>query len=261
MLPEVPSDNWKDKYFQMKQIKIMVAFAFLSVVLSAGCKKDSKSDITPDAMVITTSINYKLMTEPQNPSSFLIWNSGYITTSALTFNGTHTVGNSVRLAQFKTSKVQTVSLLNTTNLGTVGVVASAYDDISFTATLNANLMAHALFLTGIYNAKDQNVPVQLIIDGQVLLSSVWLQKVTVYPSAYYLTTLLFDLGQVTNGITANSLDGAVRTSGQIIISNEFNQDLYNLILGNLTNEMKVRFGIMPVSSPYIAPVSAPPTTY
>ena len=83
MLPEVPSDNWKDKYFQMKQIKIMVAFAFLSVVLSAGCKKDSKSDITPDAMVITTSINYKLMTEPQNPSSFLIWNSGYITTSAL----------------------------------------------------------------------------------------------------------------------------------------------------------------------------------
>ena len=226
----------------MKRVNIIVSLLLAGMATMTGCSKES-SKISPAA---NATINYRLVAAPQAQASVLTWTTGYISAHTLTFNGTHIVGNSVRLTQFTTEKAQQVSQLGATDLGAVMVQPSAFDDVAFTLTLDQQQGNHALFMGGVFKTGEQTIAVVVNIDEQVILSSIWLQHVTIAPAVTYRATLTFDPAQFANGITSNDLSAAQRTAGQIIISSVSNVQLYQVIMSNLTEGLHVQFGLQPV---------------
>jgi hypothetical protein len=100
---------------------------------------------------------------------------------------------------------------------------------------------HALFLDATYTANGMNIPVQFIIDQPIELKAKWMSPVTITSTTDYLSMLNLSLAQFANGIDTNLLSTLTPTNGVIVISSTSNQQVYNMIMNNLENFMKVKF--------------------
>ena len=110
----------------MKPIKLMIALAFGGAVIFQSCKKNDNNYVaTPASKNIANTqnniasgnfteaagiINCQLTVIFPDPTPQLQWNSGYITTTSLVFNGTHIVGNMLSQTTFPTQINQTIQL-------------------------------------------------------------------------------------------------------------------------------------------------------
>jgi hypothetical protein len=105
---------------------------------------------------------------------------------------------------------------------------------------------YALFLSGMYNSvvdmpRSPAIPIQIAIDGPIELSTQYLYNVSISKLTYS-AVITLPMDQITNGITVNMMNNAVVTNGTIFINKSFNQDLYKIIVGNLTsNQIPVQF--------------------
>jgi len=251
----------------------MTALVLGGVALFSGCMKSGDNYASPQAAtnnntVNTTSntinpvakatVNYTLITMIPDPTINLQWNSGYITTTELLFNGTYVVGNMLKQIQFSTQTGQTMQLSGSMALGSVAVVPGSFDYGSFSLMLNQSSEAHALMLNGTYIIKNQKIPVQLIVDQQEELLSIGIKK-PVITAQSYMATLFLNIGQIINGIDANTLSTAAVTNGTIFISATSNGALYQQILYNLNGlrgGIQVQFEALPVTSTSLNPIVA-----
>ncbi len=235
----------------MKQVKILSAVAFLSFILLCGCKKDSAFMATAvDAKLVNANVNYHLVTVPQPANSVLLWNSGYVSASSIAFDGTHIVGNALKLKEFTTTINYNDLLFQTMNLGNVSVTPSFYNNASVIVTIKPGGRPHSLFLYGsTINQYNREIPVELIIDDEIQLKSVWLDNVTMTAGARYLSTIYLDMAHINQGITFELLNGATITDGAILISSVSNTTLYNIILTNLADRMNVLFAPASILNP------------
>ena len=250
------------KYYVMKQAKIITALAFLSLSFFSNCKKDS-SLVTPvDAVAANATINFHLVTVPQPANAILTFNSGYISLNSITFKGTHIVGNALHQDQFTTTNLQNGLLYQMINAGNVSVTSSKYDYASFLVTLKSNERYHSLMLNGSYiNHLNLVIPVEIIIDNQIQLSSIWLDNVVLSAGTNYVSTLYLNMGQVAYGISSEQLNSASISDGVLLISSDLNSTLYNTILNNLASGLSVQFEPLSIINTSGSAVTLPNPSY
>ena len=83
----------------MKPIKYIIAAAFVTTAMFAGCKKDDTNTGTAAydtrLMAPAANITFQVQTIPQRPGYMLQWTSGSMITDEVLFRGTFMAGNAV----------------------------------------------------------------------------------------------------------------------------------------------------------------------
>ena len=241
----------------MKNITSILATAFISAALLAGCKKE---DNMPAPGALTTAnaaigsatgrINYKLELLLPPAGGGIRWNSGTMTENQLAFEGTHVFGDMLQRYEYLTTQNSTWDMFGLPDIGAVNVGCNFYRSASFqvrlgaaatareTATSGSALSAFSLngtfrdILAGDFISK----PVVFIVSQPVVLQTGWINSVTI-GQTNYLATLSLDLSGVTNGVTNSMLAAATVTSGTIYITATSNTDIYNIMVANLNADV------------------------
>ncbi len=244
----------------MKTIKLITGFALSGLVLLSACHKDNNavvpmtvSDKTKNAMVI-----FDLVTNAQTPGSLIQWNGGYISTGSITFKGVHEWGNSLRLDQYTAAALQQVPLFCPGRIGTVSVPIDHYDHVSFSTTIQPINNLHSFFLSGTFFKDGWDVPVEIMIDQQVDITSIWINNITITPKTSQ-SILTIDPAQLITGFDATALNAATIDDRKIIISAISNQNLFDIVLNNLKTAKNVQFKLLPPVVEYQPPLVTPPT--
>ena len=243
----------------MKQIKGF-ATLFLSMVLISGCSKSSNNDQlnTGDNIIFrvrsqyTSAVNVKLTIPEPDPGSLIVWNSGFVNASLIVFNAVHKNGNALAEERFGANINQSVNLFEPKTLGTINVTKQVCDYASVTVHL-APASSYAMMLNGSYIRPGvipvTRVQVLLLIAGAVDINSQAMSSVTLDKISYG-ASLEMSLDPLLNNISADLLNRASVTDGTMIISNEFNRNIYQAIMQNLTdNLMTMDLSPILISSP------------
>ncbi len=231
----------------MKRI-IFAAFVLASVLSFGGCTKDNTDTMSNNAAAYGTAgkmlppsiVTYQMMIDPPVSIASFQWSSGYMTTSALFFEGTPQIGDTTDLQKFETDNTATVKLFEPTVLGSVGVAIGLFDYGSYLLRLDPSKVNPCLALTGTYNLNGNLTPVQVTVNDQVLLNTRWMSNVLIQYKYNYVATLHLGMGALTYGISDEMMASAEKTNGTVMISNAVNPKLYQIILSNLqTNILEV----------------------
>jgi len=218
----------------------MIAFVAMGIFFLAGCTKNTEN-ASREMVVPGAPVQMRLVTSPQSAGALIQWQSGYLSASMLTVDGSNIVGNSMRLVQYTNATTQRIQLFHPTYLGTVETSPAFYNGLSFVTTLTSGQQFHAIQLNGLFRFANQYVPVQVLIDSEVLLSSIWLDNITISQGTTYNCILYFDPSQLMTGINAARLLDASRIDNTLVISANSNIDLYNIVMTNLNNGINVLF--------------------
>lgn len=236
----------------MKKTRVL-AIVLLSAALLSGCSKDSSNELrnagndityTSNSNTYPVAINFKLTIQPSTPGSLIQWNNGYINANGIVFNGVRRSGNAVIQLRYGTLIAQKVCLPDTKLLGNVYAPALKYDHAGFTVSLDRNGLKHSLILNGMYFKHHDIgpptvIPVQLIIDGPVDLNTAWLNDAPNGIVRYWDALIELSTDQLSSGIDVNMMNSATLTAGIILISNNTNISLYDIVIGNLQNNLMV----------------------
>lgn len=247
----------------------------MSVVLFSACMKDNSYDATPNnaaktggigtapigSTATTTAntnvntlktglagVNFQLTTVvPPNP--LILWNSGSISMNSIAVDAFQTVGDMQHMGHFVTQDMNTVKLMSTVFLGTVGVDPGAYYAMDLGVQLRPASNAGTppgMYLTGNISVATASgslgtLPVVLIVNDPVVMTAQIRSNIAIGNNQMLNANLLLDLGKITNGITAQMLAQANASNGSIVISANSNQNLYQLILNNLQGSLTAKF--------------------
>ena len=192
----------------------------------------------------TSGVTFQLLTLLP-PGALVVWNTGYLTTTALQADGYYPVGNSEHALHFAapTGKPgQTVQLFSPVVLGSVPVSPGSYNSMDFSLVLGQDMSAASFYLSGTCTLNGVYVPVQISVIQSLEMTAHWGNSVTINNNGQsYTASMTLDLAQVTNGITTQMLAAAQRSNGTIVISSNWNNNLYHLMLSNLQNDLQVKF--------------------
>ena len=242
----------------MKTTKYLLTAAVVSAALFTGCsKKDNNYNLAEDRAMPgppVSNVTVVLQNIKQRPGYMLQWNSGTLTTADILFTGEHAYGNMVEMVKYNTKVVKSIDLVtpSVTNLGAIAVPLGNYLSGSFGIDLlgissaNSIKLANALYLEGVYypipppgstaTTITDPIPVRVIVNTPVILSSEWLNKLAINRPAYT-ATMSFNVGHLAAGIDENMLKNAVRTNGTVYITSTSNQNIYKIIVNNLENNL------------------------
>ncbi len=248
----------------MKKIKYLIAAAFVSTALFAGCKKyDTTSSGTADydrLKAPSANITIQVQTIPQRPGYMLAWTSGQMITSEVMFTGSFLNGDPVEQQSYVSTGFNTIDLVtpSVTTLGSVDVPYHTYLRGFFTIGINPINSVTSLDLKGQYYqiqppshgiAPFNPVPVEIAISTPVALNSVMLSNLPIN-NGIYTAIISMDVNQLTLGIDDAALSVAAKTNGAILITNESNPNLYGIVVKNLENYMmNLKLSVNAMSTP------------
>ena len=224
----------------MKTIKGLTML-FLGAVLIAGCKKDSSNELQNGgySVVYTTrsteypvAINYELNIARSGSGALINWNNGYLNADQIVFNASYNNGNDIIQVSYGTKITQAINLFGIKAMGIVNVPRLACNHASFVVGLDPANSNYALLMNGTYdkvsigfNPTINSIPVQVVINDPVSLSSVWINNVTTMETGSWQAVITLSSEQLIDGIDATMMNNATITNGTIIISNTYNTDL------------------------------------
>jgi hypothetical protein len=269
-------------------MKRIIVISLIGAVLFGACKKDDNSTgnyaVSPAANNTLTQsgkdipqsalLVYSLAANLPASNGVVQWNSGNINIGEITFDGYGPLGNEMihehdRIVVNKNINLLPVSAAgNVTQLGNVSVPFGSYNEAIFGTLLTAILppsnpvtnQPMALYLSGTFLLNGRNVPVILMISEATGLTATLTNPINLVVSLQdYNVMLALNLDQALAGLNANTLGAAALVNNSILISANANQNLYQMILNNLGNSLKVTFdgsSVTPNPSNNV-PVSAP----
>lgn len=129
-----------------------------------------------------------------------------------------------------------------TGIGDITVPAGTYDKIKYKINFASTPTYPALQLNGNLMRDGAVIPVRFVINDPVELK-VQGQDVVVMENMPYLSTMMLQVMNLTQGITADMMDNAtVSPNGDILISKVNNNNIYKIVWHNLTDDgfMKVQ---------------------
>ena len=231
---------------------------------------ESNRDIPQNAVLI-----YSLMAALPASNGAVQWNSGTITVGEITFDGNTQLGNEMirqhdRLVVNKSINLQPLSVAgNAIPLGSVSLPFGTYYEPVFGMLLAAIFppanqtttqpVALYFYFSGTSMLNGRSVPITLMISEPTGLTASAGNPITLAASREdYNVILSLNLDQALSGINANTLSSATLVNNGILISANANQNLYQMVLNNLGNSLKVTFeGSLAAPNPNTIPVSAP----
>lgn len=243
----------------MKQIRIILATALASIAALQGCKKaDTTNGLVPQAAAATserrampqaTTINYRLIPSDMGSGNPLIWTSGYLNNSTLSFDGVYAPGDAPGTTEvtYDADVNKLLNLQGYTDLATMKVPAGYYTAVKFRLLLNQSSTAHAAVFSGIYYSNNNKLAVNFVIDQQLTLSAA-AENVPLLKEQNA-CMLAVDMKLLGANIDRALFDNAAVTNGTITISNKDNVVLYNLMLRNLYSMMSMKLTEATVINP------------
>ncbi len=247
----------------MKKTGVLAA-CMLGITLLGGCTKDRSTDAlqrvsnniiyTDNSIPYPVAINFKLAILPSTPSSIIIWNSGSVHANEIIFNAVRKNGNALIQSRFGTMTGQSVGLSDTKIMGNVYAPATKYDHGSFTIGLDTVKGTSSLTLSGSYYRSGSIpapvIPVQVMINEPVNLNTIWIYNAPNGIAMYWDALIELSTDQLISGINADMINNATLTDGVLLITNTSNKNLYDIIVGNLQNNvMQAQFSVQDISTP------------
>jgi hypothetical protein len=223
----------------MKKLRTFFAMALISTAFVA-CDKDDDDVSNPDNRVMgaSSALEYEVVTDRPAvfiPGASFTWTSGYAWIDELKFEAKAENGDHV---MYKSKADRKIDLFAPSSaLGVLAIPPGTYDKIKFRLELEPREPEAAILLNGLLLENGVQIPVVFAVNKEVDLY-VHAKDVLVMEGDDYLAVLALQLAQLTNGITAGMLYDADVINGQIVISNTYNRDLYNIMLDNVDGFVK-----------------------
>jgi len=186
------------------------------------------------------NLYYKVAMATQGSDQLITWNSGYVTTTGLGFQGVLNIVTADNQSVTQSTATKTVTLFPGATLGSVTALTGSYKAVTYTISLGQAGSSYALSLSGNANFGYVAVPVQFIMSQPLGLRVQWFcctglnnDDVNLQYGQSYIITFTLKPNDVLNGLTETMLSNAVRTGGMIMISETSNADIYSVIRANL----------------------------
>jgi len=239
----------------MKRMKIWTAVILLCGLAVSGCKKDNTmAPGSAVAMSKTTTaqdkwpcapVSIEMASERLVTDGNLRWKEGYLTATALFFEGALPAGNNTTTTEKYAADIQsTIKLFTPVILGRVNVPRNTYTSGSIQVQLNSYADNAALFMRGTYFLNGENIPLELTVNEPALISTEGLTNVMISNTSSYKATVYLNPGELTTGIDMTMMSGAVRTNGIITINSITNKDIYRIMVNNLqTHQLRVALSV------------------
>lgn len=222
-------------------LKSTVLSAILPLIF-LSCKKDNatnqpagKSSIKFQLQTInrTSAVNRVAVTTAGN----IVWTSGTALASEIKFEAE----SNNQKVEFKSETPQHIDLFSPiATLGTVNLPAGTYDQVEFKIELTPSGSDPALQLNGEFTSGGVTTPVTLMVSGPLELKTEK-ENVVITDNTTFNALTTISLSSLTNGVTENLLNNAVRTNGAILISSSSNTDIYNMLFHNFDVSDEVEF--------------------
>ncbi|HWJ90858.1 MAG TPA: hypothetical protein VNR87_07085 [Flavisolibacter sp.] len=135
--------------------------------------------------------------------------------------------------EFRSSVQRTINLFDpAASLGNISLPVGTYDEVEFKAKLSPSAGQPALELKGEFNNGASVIKITFRADEEMEIKGEK-KNVNITDSIVHRAVTQLNLALAGRGISAPMLASAVTTTGQIIISQSLNKDLYRIILKNL----------------------------
>lgn len=215
----------------MKRSTLLALLALGSFIVS--CKKESNNTSNG------SNVSYQLLAADRSSQlggttmegstlrtdATINWTSGFANVNELKFEAK----NKDNDISYRSGTDRRIDLFNpTATAGTILIPSGTYDQVKFKLELAPMNNEPALELDGNYNG----TPVILRVSQPIEIKGSQ-KNVTVTDNNGYTAITDLDLSTLLNEVSANALNNATRTNGQIIISSSSNQNIYNKLVGNL----------------------------
>lgn len=236
----------------MKQVKMLLPVIASGIVLIyTSCKKDTTYEVSPTVAAVTAandpvpapnsapySLEVNMQPATSDPNGIVQWQAGTITTANVAFDATN-MGTSGHV-NYMVPTVQ-YDLFAFSRVGGINVPTGMYNGIAMKFRLEPRGSNMALFLNGRYNRTGASIPVQVMVSQPVELSAPWGNAFKFAANQTYPAMLNINLDQIMMGITDDMIKGGLIKNGMLTISRDYNPALYNKVLANLPNAMRVQF--------------------
>jgi len=215
----------------MKRNTLLALVALGSLIVS--CKKENNNTsngsnvsyqlVAADRSSTLGAVNTESST--LQTAAAINWTSGFANVTELKFEAK----NKENDISYRSGTDRHIDLFNPiASAGTILIPSGTYDRVKFKLELAPTNNEPALELEGNYNG----TPVILRVSQPIEIKGAQ-QNVTVTDNNGYTAITDLNLSTLLNNVSANSLNNATRTNGQIVISSSSNQNLYNRLVGNL----------------------------
>jgi hypothetical protein len=214
----------------MKLHSLLAGAALCSLVFS--CKKENVSDDGSNVryQLLTSNSSSSVGAANSDGSSFrtdatITWNSGYANVTELKFEAKSREND----ISYRSRTDHRINLFDpAATLGSILIPSGEYNQVKFKIGLAPTSTEPALELAGNYNG----TPIVLRVTQPIEIKGVQ-RDVTVTDDNGYTAITDLNLATIMNDVSANALDNATRTNGQIIISSSSNSNIYNKLVRNL----------------------------
>ena len=237
----------------MLPTKTLLFTTLMGTALFASCSKDN-DDVTPIQNTDGRSaVSMRWHTDVPAGPSVVNWHAGYMNADEIQFdaklmgknngngNGNGNGNNGGTHVHYKSKVDQRIDLFNPVPFGNLMIPYGRYDNVMLKVRREPSPASHALYLEGDYMENGINVPVTIVVDETMDLKAKWKDPLTIANGVDYLSFLSFNLAELIDGLTPGMLQQASLTNGGLVISSSSNQHIYNMILENLEDMMKVKF--------------------
>ena len=248
--------------------KTLIYLTIAGAGLFASCTRSNMGTSVPDKTISVASgmapdslhalLTYELITRfSHQPDGLVQWKSGYMSVTMLDFNVIHVKGNAISRDNYNLNTNTSINVFSTSPaiMGTMGIPVGTY------TVCNSDFIIHpyqsnvsSLYLEGtFYPANDSSNPggmlsksapvnVIVMINDPITMTGAWQNNMTFTGNTPYYALFTLDMSYVTSQINMEMMNHAQQTNGTMVISPTSNQNLYQIIAGNLTSAVTLSLG-------------------
>ena len=220
----------------------LILSAAAAAVLFSACRKDN---VAPDTRAV---LGYQLTVADPSAAiqgkvaadGAIQWTAGYAYPHTMRF-GVKADGSKYsenHVTDYRTLDTARIDLFAQVaeGFGHVALAQEIYKEVELRIELKPRAVYPALQLKGTYTSSmgTAALPVTLqVFDGCEIKTEV--KDISIDKKTNFDAVTTLNLSALSNGITETMIANAELTDGTLLISNTTNRELYNVILGNLTN--------------------------
>ncbi|WP_224484412.1 hypothetical protein [Robertkochia aurantiaca] len=225
----------------------LYAMAIFSLVL-ASCSSDLE-DVGSGTATLEVSASIVTATQAKNLnvenkfSGNLTFSSGYIWVSAVEFDGTLERGSSINRRVERFSKIDFVTGEGVPPIDDVIIPAGSYSYVNIEAELRDEDTQPAIVMEGSYTRTDgSTVPVRFEFNSGETFEAETEQTINLAEDSTVIGKIIIDPYTWFDTVSVELMDNAaVNANGVLLITEEFNEDIYDLVADGLDESTESEF--------------------
>ncbi|WP_224490069.1 hypothetical protein [Robertkochia flava] len=226
----------------------LCAMVFVTMIL-VGCSQDNLDEIGSGTSTLEISaglfspVQAKSVNAQNKFSGNLNFTSGYIWVSEVEFDGTLERGTSINRRIERSSRIDLMSGEGVPPIDDVIIPSGTYTYVNIEAELRDEDAQPAIVMEGTYTRSDgSSVPVRFEFNSGETFEAETEQTVTLTEDATVIGKIIIDHYTWFNNVSVALMDNAnINANGVLLISEEFNEDIYDLVTDGLDESTESEF--------------------